>query len=75
MDVDGIIGVGFFERLLLTVDFGRRRLSAGPGALPEADGRDVLPVTFDRSLPSLPVRVGDREFVAPSRLSATAFSR
>lgn len=60
-DVDGIIGIGFFERLLLTIDFGRRRLSAGPGALPAVDGRSVLPVTFDRSLPSLPVRVGDRE--------------
>lgn len=60
--IDGIIGVGFFEHLLLTLDYGGRRFSAGPGALPPADGHDVLEVTFDRTLPSIPVRVGDREF-------------
>lgn len=60
--VDGIIGVGFFERLLLTLDYGAGRFSAGPGALPVADARTVLQVTFDRGLPSLPVRIGEAEF-------------
>jgi hypothetical protein len=60
--LDGIIGIGFFERLLLTLDYGARRFSAGPGALPAADGRNVLELTFDRSLPSLPVRIGEAEF-------------
>jgi len=60
--VDGIIGIGFFEHLLLTIDYGRRRFSAGPGALPAANGRDVVDVTFDRSLISVPLRVGERLF-------------
>jgi hypothetical protein len=57
--VDGIIGIGFFENLLLTIDYGRLRLRAGPGALPAADGRDVVEISYDRGgLVSLPLGVG-----------------
>ncbi|HEV2817764.1 MAG TPA: aspartyl protease family protein [Allosphingosinicella sp.] len=57
--VDGVIGIGFFENLLLTIDYGRLRLSAGPGALPPANGRDVVEATLDRSLISVPLRIGE----------------
>jgi hypothetical protein len=57
--VDGIIGIGFFEHLLLTIDYGALRLSAGPGALPPANGRDVVEITFDRGLISVPLRIGE----------------
>jgi predicted aspartyl protease len=60
IDVDGIIGIGFFEELLLTIDYGRLRLSAGPGSLPVANDRDIVDFTLDRGvLITLPVRIGD----------------
>lgn len=57
--VDGIIGIGFFEHLLLTIDYGRLRLSARPGALPPANGRDVVEATLDRGLISVPLKIGE----------------
>jgi hypothetical protein len=58
-DLDGIIGIGFFEQLLLTIDYGRLRLSAAPGALPAADGREVVDATLDRGvLISVPLSIG-----------------
>jgi len=57
--LDGIVGIGFFERLLLTIDYGGLRLIAEPGALPPANGRDVVDVTFDRTLISVPLRIGE----------------
>lgn len=58
--LDGIIGIGFFEALLLTIDYGRLRLTAGPGALPAANGRDVVEISYDRGgLISLPLAIGD----------------
>jgi hypothetical protein len=57
--VDGIIGIGFFEHLLLTIDYGALRLSAAPGALPPADGREIVEAVLDRSLISVPLRIGE----------------
>jgi hypothetical protein len=57
--VDGIIGIGFFEHLLLAIDYGALRLRAGPGALPPANGRDVVDISFDRTLISVPLRIGE----------------
>jgi len=57
--VDGIIGIGFFEHLLLTIDYGALRLSAAPGALPPANGRDVVATILDRSLISVPLKIGE----------------
>lgn len=59
-EIDGIIGIGFFETLLLTIDYGRLRLSAGPGALPAANGRDVVEISYDRGgLISMPMTIGE----------------
>lgn len=58
--LDGIIGIGFFHNMLLTIDYGRLRLSAGPGALPAANGRDVVAFTPGRGgLISFPLGIGD----------------
>ncbi len=58
--VDGIIGIGFFEQLLLTIDYPRGRLAAGPGALPAANAADVLDFTVERGLITIPLRIGDQ---------------
>jgi predicted aspartyl protease len=59
-EIDGIIGIGFFETLLLTIDYGGLRLSAGPGALPAANGRDVVEISYDRGgLISMPMTIGE----------------
>ena len=58
--IDGIIGIGFFETMLLTIDYGRLRLSAEPGALPAANGRDVVEISYDRGgLISMPLTIGE----------------
>jgi predicted aspartyl protease len=58
--IDGIVGIGLFETLLLTLDYGRLRLSAGPGALPAANGADVVEISYDRGgLISLPLTIGE----------------
>jgi len=57
--VDGIIGIGFFETMLLTIDYGRLRLSAGPGSLPAANGRDIVETGLDRGILTLPLNIGD----------------
>jgi hypothetical protein len=57
--LDGIVGIGFFEALLLTIDYGRLRFTAAPGALPPADGREVVEATLDRGLISVPARIGE----------------
>jgi predicted aspartyl protease len=57
--VDGIIGIGFFQTMVLTVDYGRLRLAAGPGALPEPNDRDVIGFTPGRGgLIEFPLRIG-----------------
>lgn len=59
-DIDGIVGIGFFEHLLLTIDYGALRLSARPGSLPPANGRDVVAFDLDHGvLISLPLAIGD----------------
>ncbi len=57
--VDGIIGIGFFAELLLTIDYRGGRLTAGPGALPAASGGDVVDFTLERGLITIPLHVGD----------------
>jgi len=59
--VDGIIGIGFFEQLLVTIDYPRGRLTAGPGALPAANGADILDFTVERGLITIPLRIGETE--------------
>ncbi|MEA3030487.1 MAG: hypothetical protein QOG13_1812 [Sphingomonadales bacterium] len=58
--LDGIIGIGFFQDLLLSLDYPGGRLGAGPGALPAANGADIVDFTLDRgALITIPLGVGD----------------
>ena len=64
-EIDGVIGIGFFRDLLLTLDYGRGRLIAREGALPAANGRDILDIEIQPSgLIVLPVTVGSQTFRA-----------
>lgn len=60
--IDGIIGIGFFQDLLLTYDYARGRLVAAPGALPPANGADVLDATIARGLISVPIQIGSQTY-------------
>ena len=40
--LDGILGLAFFEDVLLTLDYPGRRISLTKGALPPADGKTIL---------------------------------
>jgi hypothetical protein len=58
--VDGIIGVGFFDNLLLTIDYGRGRVVAEKGALSAVDGRDIVDLSLDHGvLPTVPLKIGE----------------
>jgi Aspartyl protease len=62
--VDGILAIGLFRDLLLTLDYGRSRLVARPGALPNADGATVLSYTpGPGGSVQVPIRIGDLETV------------
>lgn len=57
-ELDGIIGIGFFESFLLTMDYARGRLTAERGALPES-GPGIVPFDLDRGmLITIPVAIG-----------------
>lgn len=58
-ELDGIIGIGFFQDFLLAIDYPRGRLTAGPGALPAANGADIADYTLERGLITIPVSVGE----------------
>lgn len=55
--VDGILGLPFFETLLLTIDYPRREVRLERGALPAANGKDILPLTRAGPFWALPVEV------------------
>lgn len=40
--IDGIIGFGLFQELLLTIDYSKRKLIVEKGELPEPDGQIIL---------------------------------
>ena len=58
-DVSGTIGIGLFDGLMVTIDFGRAQFSAMSGALPPANGRDVVEASVDKmGLLSVPISIG-----------------
>jgi hypothetical protein len=59
----GVIGLPTFRDCLLTIDYPEREVALGTGALPEADGKRILPLDA-RGIASLPVDVAGREVLA-----------
>jgi hypothetical protein len=55
--VDGILGLPFFETLLLTIDYPRREVRLERGALPAANGQDILQLTKAGPFWAVPVEV------------------
>ena len=62
--VDGIIGFGLFEDYLLTLDFPGKRVRLERGALPRADGAEVLSFESPRGIPMVELGVGGNKIKA-----------
>jgi predicted aspartyl protease len=61
---DGALGMQFFDGVLVVFDGPAKRLRIERGALPEPDGRRVLPVRLDRDLPLVKITIGGRDVEA-----------
>jgi hypothetical protein len=62
---DGIIGMGLFHDLLLSIDYKNMRLAAYPGSLPKPDGKTTL--KYDRGpgdLVKIPLMIGAKKLFA-----------
>ena len=62
--IDGVLGFGLFTDYLLTLDFPAHRIRVVAGTLPPPDGTTIVPLTLDRGIPTLPIRIGDRRIDA-----------
>jgi hypothetical protein len=56
-DRDGTLGITLFRDVLLTLDYPHDRLSISDGALPSANGRDIIPYTTKPDAAFRPLRV------------------
>jgi predicted aspartyl protease len=57
---DGALGMPFFEGALVEFDYAVGRLRIRRGALPEPDGRTILPVRLDHGLPVVELSIAGR---------------
>jgi len=62
--VDGVLGFGFFAECLFTLDYPADQVRLRPGALPKANGADILDYRDRRGIPTLTIRVAGREMEA-----------
>jgi CubicO group peptidase (beta-lactamase class C family) len=51
--IDGILGFGLFQELLLTLDYPGAKVRIERGALPPVDDAEVIPIRTDRGIPSI----------------------
>lgn len=64
-DIAGVIGMGVFNDCLLTLDYPASTVTLARGALPPANGRDILDFTQPRqrgSHPVIPVNVSGKTY-------------
>lgn len=54
---DGILGIGLFQQLALTLDYANRRVMFGGAGL-----KAGLPLAFDRAIPLVTLGIGDKSF-------------
>jgi Aspartyl protease len=59
--VDGVLGFGLFQDLLLTLDYPGRRVRIEPGELPAADGREVVGFEMRGGVPKISLKIGELE--------------
>ncbi len=57
--IDGILGFGFFQDVLMTLDYVGKRVLVEAGSLPAPDGREVLAFEAPRGIPVIELRVGN----------------
>jgi len=62
--IDGIIGIGLFWDLTLTLDYPADRVRISREALPEPNGRNIFALDPDGAIPTIPVRIGDQTYTA-----------
>ncbi len=62
--VDGILGFALFADCLVTLDYPGLRMKLASGELPAANGADVIDFHAERGIPSITIRVADREVEA-----------
>lgn len=53
----GVIGFPVFRDCLLTLDYPASTVTIAPGALPACDGREIVPITIERDIPSIALTV------------------
>ena len=62
--VDGVLGFGLFAECLLTLDYPADRVRLQTGALPEANGADIVDYRERHGIPTTTIRVAGREMEA-----------
>ena len=63
--LDGVLGIGLFKELLLTLDYPARRVRLETGELPSAEGHpEILDFTDPHGVPEIALKIGDVELRA-----------
>jgi Aspartyl protease len=63
--LDGVLGIGLFKELLLTLDYPARRVRLETGELPLSEGHpEVLDFTDPHGVPEIALKIGDVELRA-----------
>jgi hypothetical protein len=57
-EVDGFLGFALFTEYLLTLDYPAMQVRLARGALPKANGADILPFEIENRIPVIEVAVG-----------------
>ena len=63
--LDGVLGIGLFQDLLLTLDYPARRVKIETGELPAPEGHpEILDFTTPHGIPEIALKIGDAELRA-----------
>jgi CubicO group peptidase (beta-lactamase class C family) len=62
--IDGILGFALFSDCLFTLDYPADRIRIAAGALPPADGAEVLDFTMEHGIPGVALRVAGLDLTA-----------
>jgi hypothetical protein len=64
MKIEGVLGLPFFENVLLTIDYPQSRLHLERGSLPAANGKDILELLRVEGFWGLPITLAGQTFTA-----------